>query len=160
MTFQPIDSIAPFITASTVLPEDYSQLLIRLTTIFNDIAYKVNAREIAFYEPAEQLTGQAWFSANPNLKRQTFRKVYSFGAILTGATLNIPHNIPDVFLFTHIYGTILTDVPDQRPLPRVSATLVTDQVSLDVGAVNIVIVNGATAPNITSGFVVLEYLKN
>ena len=89
-----------------------------------------------------------------------FRLVVPFGAIATGATLSITHNIQSLVQFTHIYGTCITAVPDFRPIPYASATLVTNQIEVKVTPTQVVIINGATAPNIASGMIVLEYLKN
>ena len=160
MTFAPNNSIAAFLPQTTVLPRDENELLIRLTNIINDIAYKVNAREIGTFQQVELPTGQSWDTPNVNIKTQTFRKVFTFGAIVAGATLNIAHGITGVTSYTHIYGTAITAIPDNRPIPYADVANVTNQILLNVTGVNIVITNGATAPNIASGIIVLEYLKN
>ena len=160
MSFQPASGVSPFLPSTVYLPEDDEQRIITNNLILNQIVKAVNLREISTYELFELVTGQSWFSATVNVKRAVYRTVYEVGAIAAAGTLNIAHGITNLVQFTRIYGTVITAAPDFRPLPRVSATLVTDQISLDVGAVNITIVNGATAPNITSGIVVLEYLKN
>jgi hypothetical protein len=61
---------------------------------------------------------------------------------------------------TRTTGACITDVVDYRPIPCTSATAVDEQISVIATLANIVIVNGAAAPDITSGFIVLEYLKN
>lgn len=160
MSSQPINGVAPFLPTTVYLPDDEKQRIITNNLLLNQITKAINVREIASYELSELVNGQAYFSANPNVKRAVYRTVYEVGAIVAGATSNIPHGITNLAQFTRIYGTVITATPDFRPLPRVSATLVTDQISLDVDTVNIVIVNGATAPNINSGLVVLEYLKD
>lgn len=150
----------PFLPTTVYLPADESQRIITNNLILNQISKAVNFREIASYELGEVNTGQTYFSAVFNAKRAVYRTVYEIGAIAAGATLTFAHGITNLVQFTDIYGSVITSAPDFRPLPRVSATLVTDQISIDPTAVNIVIVNGATAPNIVSGTVVLEYLKN
>ena len=158
---------SPFLPSSVYLSDDQEQRIITTNLLFNQIVKAVNFREISSYERIELFNGQQWFSNTPNVKRSGYRRVYQVPVILAGATANILHGItitlapaPNPTAFTRVYGTVLTAVPDFRPLPRISATLVTDQISLDIVGPNIVIVNGATAPNITSGFIVLEYLQN
>lgn len=161
-------STGPFLPSSIYLPEDETQRVVTTNHLFNQIMKAINLREISSYELSEFFTGQLWFSQIGGEKRAGYRKVYQFGTIATGATLNIAHGLSlfdpatnlGVVRLTSSHGQVITDITDFRPLPRISATLITDQVSLDVDATNIVIVNGATAPNIVSGIVVLEYLKN
>lgn len=160
-SYLPSNSKTAFLPTSEVFPEDDSQFLIKLTNLYTDIANAVNLREIAQYDLAEFITGEQWFtSGNAQVKRSTFRRVYSIGAIATGATSTTAHGLTGFTAFTHIYGTCITDVVDYRPLPYVSATAVNAQISLTITGTNIVIVSGAAAPNITSAIVVLEFLKN
>lgn len=155
-------AVNPYVTTSIILPQDENERVIRTTNYLTEIALKVNQREIATYDFTELVTGQSWPSPtnNPFSRRQVFRQLYTFGTIAAGVTLNIGHNIQFFTAFTHIYGTCITDVPDFRPLPYVDVTNVTNQISVKVTPTNIVIVNGATSANITSGFIILEYLKN
>jgi len=109
----------------------------------------------------EQLINQQYFGATPTRQKEMFiAVVYDIGAIAAGATLNTAHGLGAVTEFTRIYGTVVTAVPDYRPLPRVSTVALNQQISLDVIGINIVIINGAGGPNITGGLVVLEYLRN
>lgn len=155
---------APYLPVSVVLPEDYDQLLIRLTDLITTIFLQLNQREISLYQKTETITGEIWPSSdlsNITVPTTTFRKIFSFGAIAAGATLNIAHGLTQVTRYTNIYGTFVTNVPDTRPLPFVDEAVVTNQVSVKIAGANIVIINGnAAAPPITSGLVVLEYLKN
>lgn len=131
-----------------------------LVQSYIEIAQAANIKDVARYETVETVTGQRFFNtADPQLKRFTFRQCYVVPAIAAGATQLIAHNIVGLVQFTRMYGNCITAVVDYRPIPYSSATLVTDQISLRVVGANIEIVNGATAPNITSGIVVLEYLR-
>lgn len=166
MTFKPSNSSGSFLPTSEVFPADQSQLLIKMTTNYTDIAQAVNIREIALYQNGQAvLTGQQFsVPGTNNEKKYTFRQTYYFGAIATGATLLIAHNI-DVSAtglrqFTAMYGTCVTDIVDYRPIPWSSTAAVNQQISLRVAGANIEIINGAGSPNITSGIVVLEYLLN
>ncbi len=158
----PLQKYSVYLPTSVYLSQDWDQSWIKLQAILTDISLKLNMREVGFYYLNETPTGEQWPRISNNTPRTTLRQVYQFGAIAAGAALNIPMNIIGftILTFTHMYGTIKTDVPDDRPLPYADAAVVTNQVSLLRNGANIVITNGATAPNITSGIVVLEYLKN
>lgn len=161
MTFSPASSSAPFQPTSTFFPEDFEEFRVKFLEVYRDLANNLNTKEIGIYDLQEFLTGQQWFTTgNPQKKRQTFRRVYSIGAIAAGATLNTAHGLTGITAFTAIYGTAVTDAVDYRPLPYVSTVALNQQVSLTVDATNIIIVNGAGAANITSALVVLEFLKN
>ena len=91
-TYLPSNSKTAFLNTTEVFPEDFSQFLIKLTNLYTDIANAVNLREIAQYDLIEFITGEQWFTTgNAQVKRSTFRKVYSIGSIAAGATLNTPH---------------------------------------------------------------------
>jgi len=153
---------------STPLPEnidftrDFEQFIDQFTDLYQDVAYKANRKENGLYpENVEISNSQRFFTlGNPQALRPGFRKVFAFGALAAGAALNIPHNIDVITLVTNLYGGITTAVPDDRPLPSVDSILATNQVMVRRNGLNIVVVNGATAPAIVSGFVVMEYLKN
>lgn len=149
-----------FLSTAETYPEDMSQLLIKLTSVHTDIANSVNVREISQFQDGQEIINGQQFSTtgNAQVKRYAFRKMFYFGAIATGATLPIAHGLAGFTAFTHIYGTIITDVVDYRPLPYVDTAAIGNQISVGVDAANIIIVSGATAPNVTSGIVVLEYL--
>lgn len=165
MTFGPSNSFGFFLIQNQYFSKDQETFLQQITKINADISRTVNVREIALFDLAEIPTGQQWFNtANVQIKRDGFRKVFTFGAIAPGATSTIAHGITgfSTLTFTHIYGTAITSAAtfNQRPLPYVDVTNVTNQISIDADATNFRIVNGATAPNVLSGIVVLEYLKN
>ncbi len=164
MTFNPPNTLGPFIPTSTFFPNDFDEFRVKFLEIYRDLSSSVNTREVGIYDLTEFLTGENWFtSGNPQVKRKTFRQVYELPATAAGATTLITHNISGVNTttrFTHIYGTAFTDFPDNRPIPYASATLITDQIQVRVAATNIRVTNGATAPNIVDGFIILEYLLN
>lgn len=161
MTFSPTASIGPFIQTSLFFPEEFPEFRAAFLQLYRQLSYTVNIKQIGVFDLQEFLSGEQWFTAgDPQTKRQTFRKAFNIGAIATGATSTTAHGITNISSFTHIYGTAVTDVVDYRPLPYVSTAALNQQTSLTVTATNIVIVNGAAAPNITSSIVVLEYLKN
>jgi len=159
-TSQPANSIAPFLPTSIYFPEEFLEFRIKILETYRNISNTVNTRQISIFDFTENLTGEQWpVVGNPQSKRQPYRKVISTGAIATGATATLPHGIASISAFTHIFGTCVTDVVDYRPIPYSSVVATNQQIQLTVTATNVVIVNGAASPNITSGFVVLEYLK-
>ena len=161
MTFNPNNSLAPFLQTSVFFPDEFDEFRVKFLQLYRDIANCVNKREISIYELQEFLTGEQWFTVgNPQLKRQTYRQTYQIGAIAAGTTLNTAHGITGFTAFTHIYATAVTALPDNRPIPYASVTAVNQQIEIRVDATNIIISNGAAAPAITSAIVVLEYLKN
>lgn len=161
MTFSPNNTIAPFLQTSVYFPDDFEEFRVKFLEFYRDIANVVNVHQIGIFDLEEFLAGEQWFSTtSTQVKRQTFRKTFNLGAIAAGATLTTAHGIGTFTAFTHIYGTCITDVVDYRPIPYSSVTAVNQQIEIKVTATNIVIMNGAAAPNITSAIVVLEYLKN
>lgn len=162
-TFQPANSNAVFLPTTIQYPDDPKELINRLNKAYEDTATRLNIKQIGIFDLVDFLTGEQWFtSGNPQVKRQTFRIVFEIGPIAAGATSTTPTSLTGITSFTHIYGTCITDIPDKRPLNYSDITNVTNQNSLrfDDTTNSIIIMNGATAPNITSAIVVLEYLKN
>lgn len=160
MTFAPINTESPYLPVSINFNNDEETNERVLTQMYNAIALRLNNREIGLYATQETVTGQKWTdTANLQVQKETFRKVFEFGAIGVGATLNIPHGISAIGRFTKFYGSIITGA-DDRPLPYVDEATVTNQVSVKRVGANLVIINGATAPAISSGTLICEYLKN
>lgn len=160
-TFSPANSNAVFLPTTIQYPKNPDELISRLNKAYEDTATRLNIKQIGVFDLQEFLTGEQWFTAgNPQVKRQTFRITFDLGAIAAGATLTTAHGLTGITAFTHIYGTCITDVVDYRPIPYASVTAVNQQIELKITATNIIIINGAAAPNITSAIVVLEYLKN
>jgi len=160
MTFEPSNTLETPLTENINFGDSYEVFRKQFSNLYKDVARKVNNKERAFYPETEILNNQQFFtSGDPQKYRQVFRKVYEIGAIAAGVTLNTAHGLTGVTEFTRIYGTVVTSVPDYRPLPRVSTVNINQQISLDVVGANVVVINGAGGPNITSGIIVLEYLK-
>lgn len=149
-----------FVVTAETLPQDPGQLLVKLTSMHTDVANAINTREISIYQEGQAIpTGQQFSVPGSNQqKKTTLRQTYYFGAILAGATLTLAHGITGLVQLTHTYGTCVTALVDYRPIPYSSTVALNQQISLRVTATDIEIINGAGAPNITSGIVVLEYL--
>ena len=161
MTFNPVNSLGPFLNSSTYFPENFEEFRIRFIELYSQIAQMVNVRDSGIYNEREFLTSQTWStSGDPQKPRYTYRKIFFIGSIAAGATSTTAHGLTNVTAYTRIYGTAITAAPDNRPIPYASATVVTDQIEINTDGTNINIINGATAPAITSGIVVLEFLKS
>lgn len=154
---------APYLINTRQFPRDFELLEPALSKMYIEVAQAVNNRTIGIFEKFQVVTGERWFNPTDNLqKRQTYRQVYTFGAIAAGGTLTIPLNITNPFLdFTRIYGVALTVTNFFLPLPHASI-VANGNVSLYVDATNrnIIIKVGAGSDNIASGKVILEYLLN
>jgi len=148
----------PYLVSSRRFPLPEGQLKQELEIMYIDIATAVNLREISIYETSEGVTGELWFRKetpdinNPRPKRQTIRKVFQFD----DSSLVFAHNIAKLDICTHIYGAA-KNTTNFFPIPYVS-TLITDQIAIDVTSTTITITKGGTAPAITEGIIVLEFL--
>jgi hypothetical protein len=158
-TSAPANSLSFRVIENVTFAKDFDQFLLQFTDIYQKLAKSTNAKDIGDYETVELLNGQQFYGPNPQTKIQIYRKCFALGAVAAGATSSFAHGITLTQL-TRVYGTCITAVVDYRPIPYASTTIVTDQIQLTVTATNIVIVNGVTAPNITSGIIVMEYQKN
>lgn len=156
MTFNPANSLGPFIATSTFFPDDFPEFRAKFLELYRDLANSVNTREVGIYDLSEFLTGENWSTpGNPQVKRKTYRKIFFF----SDASLTFAHGITGIVLTTHIYGSV-TDGTNFFPLPYVSAVAIANQIQIDVTPVNVVVTKGGAAPAITNGTIVLEYLKN
>ena len=164
MTFEPTNALEVALDENINFAEDWKEFLEQFTSTERDLARKINEKERGMYpEEQEILNSQKFFTAgDPRTFRSVFRKVFPFGAIAAGANLVVPHGVAVFTMLTRLYGTCITDLIDYRPIPYVSTVGVTDHIQVEVTAANITVTNGlgVGAPNITSGVIVMEYLKN
>ncbi len=155
--------VQPYLPTNRAFPvQNPIQLEPELVKSYIDIALAVNVRTIGIFENIQIVTGERWFSVDPlnsSIKRQTYRKTFTFGTIAPGGTIAINHGITGITSFTRIYGTVVTNAPDYRPLPYAS-TVANSNIDIRVTPTQIIIASGAGNPTIISGIVVLEYLLN
>jgi hypothetical protein len=138
-----------------------------LSKMYFEVSQAVNNRIIGIFNKFQVVTGERWFNSGVitaqdfdiTKQPQTYRQVYTFDAIVAGATITIDHNIVAVKQFTRIYGTCITTLPDFRPIPYASV-IANANIDLTVTSTQIVISNGAGGQDIVSGIIVLEYLLN
>lgn len=156
----------PFLITSRMFPKDSEELQRELAKSYTETALAINNRTIGIFDLFQVISGNQWFNeddpfdAKPIQRRQSYRRVYTFGAIAAGATLTLPHDLLTIETVMQYWAQVITAVPDFRTVPYASATVVTEQIEMRVTATDIIIINGATSPNITSGFAVLEYILN
>jgi hypothetical protein len=160
MTFAPPTTKAFYLEPQIIFPEDFKLFQQRLRDVYYNIATCVNGREISFYPLVETVCGQYYFtSGNPQKFRTTFRKTFILPATAAGATTTIPHGIDSFTEMMTIKGDAITVVVDYRPIPYVDPTDVKKSIGIRTDSTNIYIVNGAAAPNISSGTITCEYVK-
>lgn len=149
-----------YLRTSREFPEELHQLSVEINKSYVDIANAVNSRTIGLFpvnRPAQ--TGNSFYFTST--RQQTLRQVYSFGAIAAGATLNIPYKITGFSRLIMLYGAVVTDAPDERPIPFASVVANANiQTVLDTANSRIVITVGAASPNVVSGFIVFEWLSD
>jgi len=148
---------SPFLREQRNFPAESIQAFsLEVDRAYVDIAQKVNTRTIALFANRNIIiTGERWFLANQSEGKQTQRFLLQFSS--AGSFI---HNLDLLTSLgvTKITGTF-TDGTNWYPLPYVSTT-VTNQVSVFVTQTDVVITAGSTAPAITSGFVIIEFLSS
>lgn len=160
MTFSPPNTFGnTYLPTSRDFQQDDQNLRLLLSRSYTDVANSVNLKVNGVFETVETQNSEQFFGTpnNQNKKRYAFRKAFTFGAIIAGATTTIAHAITGVTSYTNIYGTAITST-DNRPIPHASVTA-NANIEVIVDSTTITINNGAGGPDITSGIIILEYLK-
>lgn len=160
MTFAPNNSISPNVpTTRNFVQDDQGEFQLLMQSAYSNLANAVNIREVANYETVELLNGQQFFTAgNAQVKRYAFRKSFILGAIAPGGNETKNHNISNITIVTHVSGGVVTATPDFRPLPHASVTA-NANIEVIITPTQYIVNNGAGGPAITSGILVIEYLK-
>lgn len=150
----------PYLRTTREFPEELHQLSIECNRAYRDTASCMNDRTIGIYPTGNPaVSGDQYFISGGNTKQQSLRQVFPFSAIAAGTNLSLPYKIAGGFTqFVRIYGTCKTALPDNRPIPYASVAA-NSNIDLRVDPSNIIISNGAAAPAITSGLIVLEWLS-
>lgn len=148
----------PYLKLQWMFPnEEAKALASQMDKAYIDIAIKVNNRIIGTYAiNFFSVTGERWYFTGSSTTQQSQRRVYQFTA-----AGNIPHELiwADVSSISpRSYGTF-TDGTNWYGAIYASNVAIAGQVSFYVTSTNIVVLSGAGAPAITSGYIVLEYLS-
>jgi hypothetical protein len=169
-TFEPTESVGPFIPPNIIIPRDWGEAQLILTDYLLKIAEAINAREIATYQDAtlssgvnvsETVNGQAWFTpGDVNKYRYGSRTVVNFGTLPNNTTTSVAHGITvsSNTVFTRIYGVATDPSTSFIPLPFVDTA--GNHVELNVDATNVNIVTTADYTGYTTAYVVLEYIES
>ncbi len=168
---QPGSISVAYLPTSRDFPKDPVELQVVLSKSYIETALAVNRRTIGVYNTVQLVTGNLYYSLNNNdvhkpiQLRQSYRRIFPFGAIAQGATLTITHGITGIVEIVHLYGNCIAETmvdanAKYRPIPYVSVVNVNRQIQLFMNDTIITIINGAGADNILSGTIVVEYLLN
>jgi hypothetical protein len=146
----------PFLRTSRNFPIESQPLAVELDKSYVDIANAVNRRIIGIYPTnSPAVTGESWF-VNAAEKQQSLREVYPFAG-----TGNIAHGLnwnSVSFVSPKSYGTF-TDGTNWYGAIYASSVAIAGQISFYVTPTNIVVLGGAGAPSIMSGYINLEWLS-
>lgn len=154
------DAPESFIPTSEVFPADNQQFLGKLDYVYTNISKNLNSKDIGRYELTEFINGQQFFDLNDfQNRRLVFRKCFTFAAIAIGGSVSFAHGITGITMLTRMYGTFISGTTF-RPLPYMSISGSNQGVELLINGTDIQVINGAAGPNISSGIVVIEYVKN
>lgn len=158
-------SVTNYLITSREFPKEPSELEPVLSKSYVEIAQAVNVRTIGTFNTFQIVTGDRYYNtSNPLQLRQSYRTLFTFGAVASGASTTISFNSSAITESAHIYGNCITadNTTKFRCIPYASATDVTKQIQIDIDttASTIIITNGAGAPNILSGNIIFEYMLN
>jgi len=149
----------PYLRTSREFPEEIHQLTVEVNRSYVDVANAVNARIIGVFPVNRPVqTGESWFFSTT--RHQALRQVYEFGAIAAGGILNIPYKVQGFFSLVSLSGSVITNQPDQRPIPYSSVSANSNiETLLDTNTNQIRILVGSGSPNVVSGFIVFTWLS-
>ena len=149
---------APYMRLQRSFPNDNMQALtVEIDKFHVDAAIKINSREIGTYATGFQVVnGQQWIITGQANKQQALRQLYTFTA-----AGSIAHGInwSGVALISPLSYGSFTDGTNWYGAIYASSTAIAGQVSFYVTSTNIVVVSGAGAPAITSGYINLEWVS-
>jgi len=171
LSFNPPQSIGPYVPPNIIIPDDWEEAQLILTDYFIKNAQATNAREIAQYQDASlnaagenissTVTGQLWFTpGDPNKFRYGSRTVIDFGALPNAGTTSVAHgiNVTANTVFTRIYGTATDPSTSFIPLPFVDTA--GNNIEINVDATNVNVITTADYTGYTTSYVVLEWVEN
>jgi hypothetical protein len=171
MTYDPVNSEAPFVEENPFFPPDFEQLLLKLTDYSRSVSTSINQREICAYERDEILSGSTLFSVEqtedigteyvPTSRylRPVYRKVIDFGPLPNSGVTSIPHYLP--ISETWQFIKVLTvpnnqnatgSTPFATPIPNATARV-------DITLTDVVITTTADYSAYNVCTVILEYVK-
>jgi len=146
---------SPYLDTQITFEEDVE---VTLDKAYVDIANRVNERTIGLHAINTQvITGNKYFLSNQTQSVQSLRQIYLFTA---AGSYNHGIDTTQIIDFVTISGT-LYDGTNWYPLPVVSTSGFTNQVSLRVTPTQIIITTGGgSPPPISRVRVYLEWITN
>lgn len=148
----PVGNKMPYLRTLRKFPNDLETLVTELTRGWIETANCVNDREIGILSTQPTITGKSYFLSSQKL--QSLRQLFP----ISDSSLTISHGISN-FSQMSVQTGWFTDGTIWYPLPYVDVTNVTNQVKVSTTSSQIIVVKGATAPSISSGYVLLEWLQ-
>lgn len=149
---------------------EFKDFITRLHQGINNISLVLNVKESGYYVPSEFLTGQLFppvpAEVDPDKLnfqfRQSFRMYIDTGTLPNAGTKSVPHNVDfnSNFTLTKIWGAATDPTGNYIPLPYVSTSSLSNNITLEATSTNIIITTGSNRTNFTRSQVVIEYLKN
>lgn len=148
------------------LSEPLEELLVRMYQNLNQMSIAINLKDSSYYTTQEFVNNQQFFSptgTDQTAYRDAFRMTVDFGALPAAGAKTVAHGIgpSSAYIATRIYGAATKpSTINWIPIPYVSATLMADNLQLDVDATNVTITTGGTDYSLyTKCIVVIEYIK-
>lgn len=157
----------PFLRTSREFPEELHQLTVEVNKSYIDIANVVNKRIIGLFtvnRPTQN--GESWFISQ-NQKQQGFRQVYPFGAIISGATINLGFKLSSISQPTRAWGQYIDSLGNFYGIMWATNIAILGQVTFYLApssntksdVITFLVDSVAPAPTIVSGFVVIEWIS-
>lgn len=107
----------------------------------------------ATFSTTEQVVGK-WVDG-----KTIYRRTYSFGALTSGGTKRIDHNITNLDLIVNFFGNSRLSNNNQRPIPFPGNTSAYDFFRVTVNATEILIESGTNTPGTADAYMTLYYTK-
>jgi hypothetical protein len=149
----PVSNKVPYIRNFRKFPtDDKESLATELTRGWIETANAVNQRVIGIISTDPTINGKSYY-----FNGQKFQAINQLFPI-SDSSLTITHGISSFSQIT-IQSGWFTDGTIWYPLPYIDVTNVTNQVKVTTTSTQILVVKGASAPSISSGFVLLEWLQ-
>jgi hypothetical protein len=140
------------VRSSRKFPEDPELLTTELTRSWTEIANAINDRVIGLISTSPTITGKQYSYGSKKLG--SLWQLFQF----SDSSLTINHQINNLNQVVAQSGWF-TDGSVWYPLPYVDVLNVTNQVGVSTTSTQIIVAKGTTAPTISSGYVILEWLQ-
>ncbi len=150
---------SPLLRSQRDFPKDNMQALtVELDKAYIDIAQKVNDRMIGLFALDTQLpNGNIYYFQGSSSRRGGLRKMFNFTA---SGSIEHEINFSSVYSPIQIYGQYTDDSGTYYGIISGSTTSISGQVSAYIDDTYLYILADGSAPSISSGIVVLEWISN